>query len=261
MNVSETDRRRQIANELRERLGELLADHDRADAVTEALRVVRAHEVDIPTLYVDVLTPLMADVGVGWQKNLMCVWEEHLASAAVRTIVDALYPRVLELKLAADPTSRKVLLACPPDEAHDLGLRMLSDLFDIAGWDTYLLGADVPTAEIADAAAQLGVDLVVLTSATHFHRVRIRHIVELLHARVPGVRVVIAGAAYAKDTQGLADDEVFRAAEFFGPSDTHAAAAAGGATVATDGTADAPPAEVPAPAPRKRKKRPPKEGG
>lgn len=241
---------------LRDRLGELLADHRRPEAVTEALRVVRAHEVDIPTLYADVLTPLMHDVGVGWQRGLMCIWEEHLASAAVRTIVDALYPRVLELKLAATPVGKKVVLACPPDETHDLGLRMLSDLFDLAGWETYLLGQDVPVAEIADAAVELEADMVVLTSSTHFHRVRIREVIDRLYARAPALRVVVAGPAFAHDTAGLAGEEVFRSAEFFGPGPAHAEPGSGGPEAAEAREADAP-GETGAPPkkPRKRAKK------
>ena len=60
-----------------------------------------------------------------------------------------------------EPSGRSVLLACPPGEGHDLGLRMVSDRFDMAGWATYFLGPDTPVAEIADAARRLGVDAVV----------------------------------------------------------------------------------------------------
>lgn len=256
MTTSEADRR-DNAQRLRQRLGELLADHRRPEAVTEALRVVRAHEIDIPMLYEDVLTPLMHDVGVGWQRGLMRVWEEHLASSAVRTIVDALYPRVLELKLAAAPVGKKVLLACPPREAHDLGLRMLSDLFDMAGWETYLLGPDVPTEEIADAAVELEVDLVVLTSATHFHRIRIRDVIDRLYARSPAVRVVVAGAAFAQDTEGLSAEEIFSGAEFFGGG-TGVKAAATDSTAqgaASDAPSDAGAGDQPPKKPRKRAKK------
>ena len=75
-----------------------------------------------------------------------------------------------------------MLLACPPEENHDLGLRMVADRFDMAGWTTYFLGADTPVDEIADAAARLGVDAVVLSSSTHFHRVALRRAVDELSA-------------------------------------------------------------------------------
>ncbi len=201
---------------LRESLDRLLATHDRPGAVMAALDAVDAGRIDIPQLYTEVLTPLMVSVGGRWQSGDVRVWEEHLYSAAVRDVVDALYPRVLAAKAALQPADRAVLLACPHGEGHDLGLRMLSDLFDLAGWTTYLLGPDVPNAEIVDAARTLAVDLVLLTSATHFHRVRIRHVLDELRDSLQGVRLVVAGPAWAADTAGLRDDEVFHAAEFLG---------------------------------------------
>ncbi len=203
------------ADALRSSLEERLASHDRPGTVTEALRTVAAGRMDIATLYSDVLTPLLNDLGARWQNGSAAVWEEHLASATVRTIIDALYPRVLSDKAKVPPSGRSVLLACPENESHDLGLRMLSDLFDLSGWTTNLLGPDCPTDEIANAATSLGVDLVVLTSATHFHRVRLHRILEDLHEQLPGLRLVVAGGVFIHDTEGLRPDEVFRAAEFF----------------------------------------------
>jgi methanogenic corrinoid protein MtbC1 len=201
---------------LRERLDMLLAAHDRPGAVAEALRAVDSGEVDIPTLYHDVLVPAIKHVGLNWQMGRMRVWEEHAASATVRTIVESLYPRVQELKRATGPNGRSVLLACPADEQHDLGLRMLADVFDANGWDTHYLGANTPTLQIADAASVLSVDLVVLASVTLFDRLQTRHVLDDLHKRLPGVRVLVACSGEVCADTGLADDETFRAAEFFG---------------------------------------------
>jgi methanogenic corrinoid protein MtbC1 len=198
---------------VRERLERLLAAHDRPGAVSEALGAVEAGTMAVPALY-NVLRDVMAGVGARWQRGETKVWEEHLATAAVRTIVDALYPFVLAEKAKAAPTGKSVLLACPADEAHDLGLRMLADLFDLAGWSTYLLGPDTPTEEIAAAASSLGVDLILLTSATHFHRMRLTTVLQQLHEQLPGTRVVVTGGAFAEAHEGLRPDESFDPAEF-----------------------------------------------
>ena len=221
-----TAHRDSTAEGLRERLDRLLAAHDRPGAVAEALRAVDSGEVDIPTLYHDVLVPAIKHVGHDWQMGRMRVWEEHAASAAVRTIVEALYPRVQELKRATGPSGRSVLLACPADERHDLGLRMLADVFDANGWETHYLGADTPTIQIADAASVLGVDLVVLASVTLFDRLQTRHVLDDLHRRLPGVRVLVACSGEVCADTHLAEDETFRADEFFGPSHPEPAGAA-----------------------------------
>lgn len=196
----------ETARALREQLQELLLAGDKAGAVRAAVEAVTAERLDIPTLYRDVLTPLLVETGADWQKGSVGVWQEHLASATVRTIVEILYPGVLKMRAASEPAGRKVLLACPPQEAHDLGLRMVSDRFDMAGWTTYFLGADTPADQVVDAARSLGVDAVVISSSTHFHRIAVRSFLDELRSKLPGVQVWVGGAAFAHDRDWPADE-------------------------------------------------------
>jgi MerR family transcriptional regulator, light-induced transcriptional regulator len=185
-----------------------LAAHDKATAVRTAVEAVTSGAVEIPTLYRDVLTRILSDTGAAWQTGKTAIWEEHLASATVRTIVEILYPGVLKAKAAAAPTGRTVLLACPPEEGHDLGLRMVADRFDMAGWATYFLGPDTPVAEIADAARRLGADAVVMSSSTHYHRLAVRHAVDALKKELPGVDVWVGGPAFMGAATGWLPQEI-----------------------------------------------------
>lgn len=196
------------ADDLYRLLASHLGAHDKASAVRTAVEAVTSGVISIPTLYRDVLAPLLADAGASWQRGTVAIWEEHLASATVRTIVEILYPGVLKAKADAEPSGRSVLLACPPEEGHDLGLRMVSDRFDMAGWTTYFLGPDTPVDEIADAARRLGVDAVVMSSSTHFHRLAVRHAVDALKARLPGVDVWVGGAAFVGAAIGWLPEEI-----------------------------------------------------
>lgn len=195
-------------DELRGEIAAALAARDKGRAVQAALAAVASGSVTIPVLYTDVLGPLLVETGAAWQRGERHVWEEHLASATVRTIVEALYPQVLEARRAAKPTGRSVLLACPPEETHDLGLRMVADRFELAGWTAHFIGADTPPDELVDAARTLGVDAVALSSSTHFHRLATRHFVDDLKRRLPGVEVWVGGPAFARDREGWSDGEL-----------------------------------------------------
>ena len=193
-----------------------LATHDKAAAVQTAVEAVTSGALSIPVLYREVLTRILADTGAAWQTGRTAIWEEHLASATVRTIVEIVYPGVLEAKAAVEPSDRSVLLACPPDEGHDLGLRMVSDRFDMAGWTTYFLGPDTPVEEIADAARRLAVDAVVMSSSTHFHRVAVRHAVDVLKRELPGVDIWVGGPAFVGAATGWLPQEVADLDELLG---------------------------------------------
>lgn len=207
------------AAEIRASIEAHIARRDRGAAVAVALEAVESGAIGLQSLYHDVLSPMLGDIGKRWQDGQTRVWEEHFASATVRTIVEALYPQVQAMKATATPSGHSVVLACPADEAHDLGLRMLADMFDAAGWTTYLLGADTPTVQIADAAESLGADHVLLAVVTFIDRVRIRRVLDKLHERLGDTRLLVAGCDPDCHERGLRDDEVFRAAEFFGPAE------------------------------------------
>ena len=194
-----------------------LSAHDKATAVHVAVDAVAAGRITIPVLYRDVLTAILAATGTAWQRGTVAIWEEHLASASVRTIVEMLYPAVQKARAEVAPAGRSVLLACPPEESHELGLRMVSDRFDMAGWRTYFLGADTPVEEIADAAGRLGVHAVVLTSSTHFHRLAVRHAVDELKRALPTVDVWVGGPAFAMGAEGWSAAEIVDLDALLGP--------------------------------------------
>jgi len=194
------------ARQLRERLDAQLRDHDKSAAVHSAIDAVQSGALSVPELYRDVLTPLLTDTGYGWQRGEIHVWEEHLRSAVVRTIVEALYPQVLRVKASATPVGRSVLLACPPEEGHDLGLRMVADRFEMAGWTVYFLGADTPLDELVDASGRLGVEALALSSSTHFHRVALRRHIDRLRRELPDVRIWLGGPAFCDGRERWNDE-------------------------------------------------------
>lgn len=181
---------------LRAELDRALAARAKATAVEAALTAVRDGAVDVPTLYLRVLTPLLVETGDAWQRGTTRIWEEHFASTAVRTIIESLYLDVQRIALSAEPNGRVALLACPREEVHELGLRMLADRLTLAGWQAHFLGADTPTEEIVAAARALGADIVALSAATHYNRVLLCRVIEELTESLPGVRIGVGGPSF-----------------------------------------------------------------
>ncbi len=98
---------------LRATLDARLAARDRQGAVTAALDAVEDGSLEIGDLYTGVLGPLLVDTGSAWQRGAERVWEEHFASATVRTIVEALYPQVMRVHDEVACDGKRVLLGVP----------------------------------------------------------------------------------------------------------------------------------------------------
>jgi methanogenic corrinoid protein MtbC1 len=79
----------------------------------------------------------LREIGYRWERGDLGVDQEHRASNMVVDSVDRLRPRI-------DPSGKLVLLACPPDEWHELPLRLVRLVFEWSGWRTEFLGAGLP---------------------------------------------------------------------------------------------------------------------
>jgi len=194
------------ATALREELERHLIARDRTAGVRAAVSAVREHRLGVEELYTQVLAPLLVDTGSAWQQGTTQVWEEHFATNMVRTIVESLYLGVVEEGARVTRLGKVVVLACPPEEAHDLGLRMLTDRLIVHGWDAYFLGADTPVDQIVSAARAFRADLVALSAATHYNRLLLREVIGRLRQELPGVRIGVGGPAFASDGSWPAEE-------------------------------------------------------
>ena len=196
------------AETLRVRMDAALEEFDRAAAVALVHQALDAGELDIMTLYRLVLAPLLDDVGAAWSEGRERVWQEHFATSTVVTIIESLYPRVRALAAHAGPCGNTAVLAAPSDEHHVVGLRMVSDHFELAGWRVVYLGADTPEEEIRSAVTGIPADALVMSASTHFQRVQLRHIADQLREELPGIRIWVGGAAFALEHEGWPDSEL-----------------------------------------------------
>ena len=87
------------------------------------------------------IQPALYGIGLKWQNNQVSVAQEHLATAISQSVMTQ---GLLKSEVPAANGSR-ILLACVQGNIHSVGLQMVSDAFQLAGWDVQYLGANVPT--------------------------------------------------------------------------------------------------------------------
>jgi len=195
---------RQTVTDTIETLERCLRAHDREGAVRAVLAAVE-NGLAIEDLHVHVLEPFLASVGQGWQEGRTAVWEEHLIVGAVRGAIETLYPKVLERKAQVAPIPLTIAFFCPPEETHDVGLRMLVDRFDLRGFRTIYVGAATPVNEMVRCVRAEGASVVCLSASTHYQRTALHDVVARLRELLPDVRLVAGGPAFARSAAGWED--------------------------------------------------------
>jgi DNA-binding transcriptional MerR regulator len=102
--------------------------------------------------------PCLAALGDAWAEGRLSVAHEHFASTLIRA-------RLLALARGWDAGGgERAVLACPPDERHDVGLIAFGLVLHESGWRVVFFGADTPVEAINVAAAALSPGLVTLSS-------------------------------------------------------------------------------------------------
>ena len=114
----------------------------------------------LETVLGGVVLPYLHDLGERWSRGEASVAQEHFASNLIRG-------RLLGLARGwGQGLGPRALLACVPGELHDLALIAFGLTLRSRGWRVTYLGPDTPLDTLADAAEELGPDLVVVSGST-----------------------------------------------------------------------------------------------
>ena len=111
----------------------------------------------------DVVLPLLAEIGLRWERAELTVGHEHFASHLIER---RLLSTAQGWESAGGPLA---LLACAPGERHTLGLVCFGLVLADRGWRIAYLGADTPVDQVAEMSASLSPAAVVLCSLDPRH--------------------------------------------------------------------------------------------
>jgi MerR family transcriptional regulator, light-induced transcriptional regulator len=183
------DRHAPLADTALRFLDELLAG--RRSAALQLVLELAEDGTSVEDLYLHVFEPVLRETGRRWQFNRISVAQEHYVTAATQLAMSQLYPLVFR----TPRIGRTLVAACVGGELHEVGLRMVADLFELAGWDSHYLGADTPSQAVAELAAARGADLVAVSATLPSHRDEVTRMVAVLRATSP-IPVLVGGRLF-----------------------------------------------------------------
>jgi methanogenic corrinoid protein MtbC1 len=153
--------------------------------------------ISIEDIYLQIFNPVMKEVGNLWYKNKITVDKEHYATAVTQGVMAQLYSRIF-----STPRNGKTMVAlCVGNELHEMGIRMLCDLFELKGWDTVYLGAAVPKESIISSLEEYNPDLLLLSVTMPNYLEDCREILEEVRKRnsYSDIKLAVGGRAFDLD--------------------------------------------------------------
>lgn len=125
------------------------------DATASGLAPLEAFE--------QVLEPVQRELGRMWLAGEIHVGEEHFATATTLQVMALVSAHAVASM--PEPSGKRVLAAAVDGNLHELGVRMIADVFELEGWSSIYLGASIPAPDLAQSVRDFGVDLIALSVA------------------------------------------------------------------------------------------------
>jgi len=159
--------------------------------------------IDRGATYLDVavgaIQPALYEIGRRWSERRITIAQEHLATTTASTLLTNAYARAS----SAPQHGRRAVFAAVAGNTHVVGLRMLSDAFELAGWDVKHLGADLPTDDLVRHVAAFPSDLLALTATLPQHVEPVRDAIARIRHDLgdDAPTIMVGGQAFAGDDE------------------------------------------------------------
>lgn len=180
-----------------------LSKMDKPDCIRLWSEILCDGAYDIPSLYEYILVPSLNDIANHEHSQTIPVWEEHLRSGVVRTVLELTFPYVLKTREDLFPSEKKeslpkALVLCLEEEYHEIGARMVSDYLLLLGFDVYFIGANTPNKEILEAVHDLSPHLVTISITNFYHLFKLQALMDAIKGASRKCPTIVLGG-YAID--------------------------------------------------------------
>lgn len=121
-------------------------------------------ETPVRAVYEQLFQSSLYRVGALWECGRVSVATEHLATAITEGLMSLVYPAIFE----APHVGHSAVVSCVANEYHQIGGRMVADMFELNGWHGYFLGSNTPVEELLKLIDEKRPDVLALSLTVYF---------------------------------------------------------------------------------------------
>lgn len=153
-----------------------------------------ANNIDIKDIYLSVFQPTQWEIGMLWQTNKITVAMEHYCTAATQFIMSRLYDYIF----SSEKNGLSMVATSVSGELHELGIRMVSDFFEMEGWHTYYLGANSTKEGILDMIKDCNADILAISATMYYHIPHVNELISFIRnsSDTEKLKIIVGGKAF-----------------------------------------------------------------
>jgi len=146
----------------------------------------------ILNIYENIFKKALYEIGILWELNKISVATEHLASAIIETILNEFYSKIV----SKNKLNKTVVVACTENEFHQIGIKMVSDIFEINGWNSHFLGLNTTTEDLIFYIKNIKPDILALSLSLNFNLPVLEKMIEKIRSQFPTLTILVGGQAF-----------------------------------------------------------------
>ncbi|MDP2278970.1 MAG: corrinoid protein [Nitrospirota bacterium] len=181
--------------ELLERLKNAVIQYDE-DTAKEAAQEALDVGMEANDAIFNGLVNGMQEVGRLFESQEYFVPELLMCADALYAGLDILKPHVKQLDLGVRGS---VVIGTVEGDVHDIGKNIVKMMFDVAGFNVYDLGRDVPLDKFVEEQMKTDSDLVCLSAMMTTTMTGMKKVIDDLRKKNPKVKIMIGGAPVSQD--------------------------------------------------------------
>ena len=158
----------------------------------------------------DIVLPTMRYLGSLWEAGRISVADEHAATEICRYVLYRLFDSIEPAK----PVGLKALASCVPGDEHELGVEIVGEYLRLKGWEVFIVGRSTPLEDILKALADFHPHVAFFSATLVANLPAASALVKEAQKTLPGLGVVLGGAAAVAAADVLAGPAVAVAVHF-----------------------------------------------
>ena len=139
----------------------------------------RKFNLPIIVLYEEIFKKSLYRIGEMWEYNKISTAVEQMATSITEGLMNELFYEIVSM----EGINKKIVIACVENEEHQVGGKMVADIFEKNSWDTHYLGANTSMNELLGFCDLVKPDLVCLSLSIYAN-------VQFLLKEIQGIRAV-----------------------------------------------------------------------
>lgn len=168
------------------------------DKVVELCHTALDEGVDPYVATMDGLAEGMVAVGELYNKKEYFVPELLMCADALYAGLDILKPAIIASGRKAI-VAGTVVIGVVEGDVHDIGKNLIKMMFDVAGWNVYDLGRDVPLENFVEEQLKTDSEIVAMSAMMTTSMLGMPKVIKMIREKNPKCRIMIGGAPINPD--------------------------------------------------------------